>query len=376
MDQESPPENNIFKNGSKVKSTKQPQTLASMLKDSTSDARQELEVSVDQMIGKVKSVFYYISNRWNRKSILDFFRKSFKSLAFESFRFYQSPDGIRFTVLEIGLFINAPNYLAELARTASISYKNSTLESVPDEDLDEAGQFIPRPQRKILVSGFGLHELTAEKLEIGFEDVLEFPSNPRIVLLGDRKSGRFSGDAVITVHKFKALPKKDFDFKLTGGGFLRITVKSYGFSKALLETEKKECYRCRKLGHLAVDCPSRPKKFSWKCTVCQNESTEFGCTVRKCLASLAKFSAETTENMFDIFDPKDIKEKYGVDHWINVKTDFKPVDPGAGQTMLALKYSSTIKAKLMQGDYEEAYNLVQRWVTIKLDEHTKNLATA
>lgn len=214
-----PPESTILQHGSKeTTAATVPQTMANILKNTASDTSQELEVTVDQMLGKIKSVYYYISNRLNRKSILEMFRKNFKSLAFENFRFYQSADGIRYTILEIGLFTNSPDYTAELVKLESVTFKNSILRSIPAEDLDEDGKFIPRPERKILVSGLGLHDLAADKLKFGFEGYVEFSSCPKVVLLGNRKNGHFSGEAVINVQNFLALPKRDFDFKISGGG--------------------------------------------------------------------------------------------------------------------------------------------------------------
>ena len=156
MDHESPPESTVLRGGSKDNQAAKPKTMANVLKNSVSNVRQELDVTVDQMLGKVKSVFYYISNRLNRKLILETFRRNFKSLAFETFRFYQSPEGIRFIVLEIGLFTKSPSYLNDLARTASVSHKTSVLQSIPDDELDEAGRFIPRPERnKFWYRGWG-----------------------------------------------------------------------------------------------------------------------------------------------------------------------------------------------------------------------------
>ena len=182
---------------------------------------------------------------------------------------------------------------------------------------------------------------------------------------------------MINVQNFLALPSKDFDFKISGGGFMRITVKSFGYARALVENVKRECYRCGKLGHLAADCPTRPTKFSWKCTVCKHESTEFGCTVKRCMKTLARVTARTTSNMHQDFDLNKVRKMFGsgLDSWLKVELETKLVDPTAGQIMLAIKNSDAIRESLAAGtnvdDYMDSYRLIQRWVTLKLEEYDK-----
>lgn len=112
---------------------------------------------------------------------------------------------------------------------------------------------------------------------------------------------------------------------------------SFGFPRKMLENEKKDCYRCGKLGHLAVDCPSRPRIFSWKCTKCSTESTKYGCTVRKCMKTIVRVSSITPKNMFQKFSPEDIKTVFGkeVDSWLNLEPTIKLAEPTVAQIMLA-----------------------------------------
>lgn len=311
----------------------QPKTLASMLKSTAPVARQELEVSVDKMLGEIKSVFYYISNRLNRKSLLEMFRKNFKSLAFENYRFYEC-DGVKFIVLEIGLFTNSLHFIGELGRSASVSYKNTVIQSVPDESLDARGNFIPKPERKVLISGLSLSSLNPGSLAWGFEGYVKFSQKPTIVLLGDKTTGRFSGDAVVHVEKFIKLPENNFNFKIEGiGNYQRINVKSFGFPRILAEELKKECYRCGAMGHFA-GCPNRPTKFSWKCTSCGNDSNKYRCTVRKCLEPLAHVAQaqvpqEITENMYSPIDIQKIRQIFDVRADVQTWYDINPkVGPG------------------------------------------------
>lgn len=377
MDSESSPENHPKQNdggtASAVQVKDKPKTMAGVLKSSGSDERQKLEESVYQMLGKIKSVFYYISNKLNRKLVIETFRKNFKSLAFENYRFYEV-DGVKFIVLEVGLFTNSPNYAEDLANSFSVCHKNVILQSISDDKLDQTGRFIPRPERKILVSGLGLYDLTPETLKKGFDGVVEFGDNPRIVLLGDRNSSRFSGEAIVEVKNFLNLPKPDFDFKIEGG-FQRIKVKSFGFSKKMLENMTKDCYRCGKVGHLAADCPSRPKVFSWDCTVCGTASTKFGCTVRKCMKAVATVGERVTANMYEAFKKDGIKKSFGIDTetWVTVEPKIKLVEPSAAQIMLAIKNSSCVRDKLLKGEYDRSYELLQRWITLKVDEYGRGL---
>lgn len=158
---------------------------------------------------------------------------------------------------------------------------------------------------------------------------------------------------------------------------MRITVKSFGYAKALVDNEKTECYRCQKLGHLAANCPSRPTLFSWKCTVCKHESTEFGCTVKKCQKILSRVTARTTSNMHHDFDLNKVRKMFGndVDSLLNVGLDTKLVDPTPGQIMLAIKNSDAIQKSLNAGtnvdEYMDSYRLIQRWVTLKLEEYDR-----
>lgn len=352
----------------------QPKTMASLLKPNLQESRQELDTTVDQMLGKVKSVFYYISSRFNRKSILETFRKNFKSLAFEIYQFYEV-EGVKFIVLEIGLFTNSADYAKDLSNSSAVNYKNVVLHSISDDDLDTAGRFIPKPERKVLVSGLGPHDLTVDGLRQGFDGVLEFSDCPRVTLLGDRANGWFSGEAVIQVKNFVTLPKKDFDFKIVGG-YQRIKVQSFGFSNKLLEEERKDCYRCGLVGHLAKNCPARPKVFSWKCTTCGTESTKFGCTVRKCMkSSVEKSETRVTDNMYEVFNREGIRKAFGndIDDWLHVVPSRKLDNPSPVQMMLALKYSSTVRNALTKGEHEKAHELLCHWLAVKLDEYDKNV---
>ena len=251
-------------------------TLADVVRSQTPEVHQELMDSASDFCGKIKERFYYVSSRINRKMLVQTFNEKFKSLAYETYAFYES-EGVKFIVLNVGFFENAPSFKDDFRNSSAVKHKNMVVHAVADDELVE-GTFMRRPEKKILLEGLTPAQLSNRELLVqGFSGFLELHDNLKIKLLGDSKTGKFSGSAILRVKNFLKLPGKGFDFVLDDqGSYQRIKTTSYGFPRDLVrDFPGHKCFRCGDIGHIANACPTMPKKFSWKCTVCG--SNYLGC---------------------------------------------------------------------------------------------------
>lgn len=66
-------------------------TLASLVKKTSKpDPPQELSDSALEFCGKIKARFYYIGSRINRQQLVRVLNEKFKSLAYETYAFYEA----------------------------------------------------------------------------------------------------------------------------------------------------------------------------------------------------------------------------------------------------------------------------------------------
>lgn len=313
---------------------------------------------------RLKSRFYWVNPNFNRNEILNYVRARYASLSISLFNRYIK-EGVRFIVLHLGFDTEHGLFESDFRDSNIVSVTGKELSTVPDTGLDSQGNFIPVPDRKVVVNNLPLHvSESEEKIREIFGEYFEFYETLDTKYFIN-KEGCMNGSILFKIKDYKKIPAKEFKASLNGNEF-EVSVRCINFSRTkpdlVRETNDVTCFTCKKVGHLARDCEVRKNMvFKWKCTVCKKDS--LGCKINACKSIMPH-----------VKDSKNYEHPQQNNAWTNFDLrGTKLVEtPTIDQCLHSMKYSTTINSYFVKlcnketgFDYENLRQLIMKWTNYR-----------
>ena len=223
-----------------------------------------------------KSRYYKVNSK--SQELKKFVKKKFKSLTICYYELYKIRN-VSVVVLHLGFDIGSEAGPIDYEDAKTIKLKSgNTLHCVPDEDLDDEGNFVPKIDKKIFLEGVPFNLASSDdQLKQLLDQFAILYSVPRQKWVS--QDSCYDGKIVVPVKEFKIIKLPLVLQVNMNGQTLRIRAKARGNSVEQ-SSSGIECFTCKK-NHYDKDCPVRKARlYRWRCTVCGTR--DLGCYQDNC----------------------------------------------------------------------------------------------